>query len=132
MRARLLNRVLLIPLVFTVALASCATAGAGGSRKSSTARITEEELDDWASQDLFTLVQRLRPSWMQARAPVTFQGRPTVAIIIDGQRRQGSLELLRDFKAADVSEVSFLKGRDATTRYGTDMTAGAIIIITRR
>ena len=68
---------------------------------------------------------------MQVRAPVTAQGRPTIAIILDGVRQQGSLELLRNFKASDVAELRFINSRDATTRFGTDMMAGAIAITTK-
>jgi len=118
--------------VLTLGLGACAVGGASsGSARGPADRITPEELDEWASQDLFTIVQRLRPSWMQVRSPVTAQGRPTIAIILDGQRQLGSLEVLRNFKASDVEELRFMNARDATTRYGTDMTAGAILIITK-
>ena len=46
--------------------------------------------------------------------------------------RTPRLRLLRDFKGTDAEEVRYLNARDATTRYGTDMTAGAILISTKR
>jgi hypothetical protein len=42
------------------------------------------------------------------------------------------VEILRSIRAGDVEEARFLNARDATTRYGTDMTAGAIEVVTRR
>lgn len=126
------RRPVIMVLSLTIALAACVSGGAGaGSTRGPADRLTPEELQEWASQDLFNIVQRLRPSWMQVRAPVTSQGRPTVSIILDGQRQEGSLELLRNFKGGDVAEVRFLNARDATTRYGTDMVAGAILIVTK-
>ena len=132
MRSLPLHRVTLVAVALCAGLASCVSGGAStGGTRGPADRITAEELDQWASQDLFTLVQRLRPRWMQVRAPVTAQGRPTIAIILDGVRQQGSLELLRNFKASDVAELRFINSRDATTRFGTDMMAGAIAITTK-
>lgn len=115
-----------------LALASCASGSGSGSRRGPADRLSAEELEEWASQDLFNIIQRLRPTWLQVRAPVTAQGRPTIAVILDGQRQQGSVELLRDLKAGDVQDVRFMNARDATTRFGTDMTAGAILVTTKR
>jgi hypothetical protein len=133
---RTLRRRRLAAVAFTLllSLAACVSGGAGGAGgapRGPSDRLTPEELDQWASQDLFNIVQRLRPAWMQVRAPATAQGRPTVAVVLDGQRLQGSLELLRNFKGGDLAEVRFLDARDATTRYGTDMAAGAILIVTK-
>lgn len=94
-------------------------------------RITAEELQADAAMDLFTLVQRRRPQWLQNRAPSTAQGRQDIAIILDGVRQQGSAEILRSMRSGDVEEVRYMNARDATTRYGTDMTAGAIEVITK-
>ena len=85
-----------------------------------------------SSLDLYAVVQRLRPRWLQVRGAVSAQGRATIAVILDGVRQQGSVELLRGMQAGDVREVRYLGARDATTRYGTDMTAGAIEVFTRR
>jgi hypothetical protein len=91
-----------------------------------------EELQADAAVDLFTLIQRRRPQWLQNRAPSTAQGRQQISVVLDGVRQQGSVEILRSMRAGDVEEVRFLNARDATTRYGTDMTAGAIEVVTRR
>ena len=114
-----------------LALGACASGG-GGSAGGSPDRLTSEQLGEYASLDLYTLVQRLRPRWLQVRGTVTAQGRASIAVVLDGVRQQGSIEILRGLRAADVEELRHLNARDATTMYGTDMAAGAIQIITKR
>lgn len=127
------RRVPLVVLAFSVALGACASSGGGSSSsRSSSTRLTAAELEVDASQDLYTVIQRRRPQWLQNRAPATAQGRQQISVILDGVRQQGGPEVLRSMRAGDVEEVRFLNARDATTRYGTDMTAGAIEVVTKR
>jgi hypothetical protein len=132
MRTPRLRHAALVALALSLALAACAGSGARGGPTGASDVLTTQDLEPWANQDLFTIVQRMRPAWMQNRAPFTGMGRATIAIIVNGQRQDGTLELLRDFKGTDVDEVRYLNARDATTRFGTDMTAGAILISTKR
>jgi hypothetical protein len=117
-----------------LALSACASGGPSDTvpRRGSSDRITADELQQSAGQDLYTVVQRLRPQWLVIRGGVTAQGRATIAVILDGVRQLGSVEVLRSMKAADTQELRFVNARDATTRYGTDMTAGAIEVLTKR
>ncbi len=122
--------ILLVACCALLALSACASGG-GGSAGGSPDRLTSEQLGEYASLDLYTLVQRLRPRWLQVRGTITAQGRASIAVILDGVRQQGSTEILRGMRAADVEELRYLNARDATTMYGTDMAAGAIQIITK-
>ena len=126
------TRILLV--ASCLALAACASGGTSDSapRRGSSDRISAEELQQSVGQDLYTVVQRLRPQWLVVRGGVTAQGRATIAVILDGMRQQGSVEILRTMEASDTQEMRFLNARDATTRYGTDMSAGAIEVITKR
>ena len=126
------RRVPLALLALSVALGACASGGGSSPSRSSSARLTAAELEVDASQDLYTVIQRRRPQWLQNRAPATAQGRQQISVILDGVRQQGGPEVLRSMRAGDVEEVRFLNARDATTRYGTDMTAGAIEVVTKR
>jgi hypothetical protein len=130
------NHPLLTTLALCVAVASCASSGAssgGGSAapRASADHITFEELQQTPGLDLFTAVQRLRPQWLQVRGGVTAQGKATISIFLDGVQQQGSVEILKDMRTTDIQEMRFMNARDATTRYGTDMAAGAIEIVTR-
>jgi hypothetical protein len=134
MRAAWETRVLArtVALLVVLAVAGCASGGGGAATRGSANRITAEEMAEHASLDLYAVVQRLRPRWLQVRGATSVQGRAAIAVILDGVRQQGSIELLRGLRASDIREVRFLGARDATTRYGTDMTAGAIEVFTKR
>lgn len=134
MRTSSFCRASLAALALCVALGACAGGGGAGSSvpRSSSESLGLEELQADAAVDLFTLIQRRRPQWLQNRAPSTAQGRQQISVVLDGVRQQGSVEILRSIRAGDVEEARFLNARDATTRYGTDMTAGAIEVVTRR
>ncbi len=77
--------------------------------------------------DLYTAVSRLRPQWLR---PGTRGQLPEV--IVDGTRRQGGADVLRSMRANEVGELEFMSAADATTRYGTGFTAGAILVSTKR
>lgn len=121
---------LIVALALTVGLGACASSGSSGPRRSST-RITAEEFEDFSQQDVFSIVQRLRPQWLVVRAPASTQGRAQISVIIDGVKQTGSVEVLRSIRGSDVDELRYINARDATTRYGTDNVAGAIEVITK-
>lgn len=126
---------LLIPLavLLSAGLTACASGGGGQSRSSGGGdMLTADEMAEWASQDLFEVIRKLRPRWLQSRAPATAQGRQSLAVILDGVRQDGGPEVLRSFRAGEIGSVQYMNARDATTRYGTDMTGGALIVLTKR
>ncbi len=94
-------------------------------------RITFEELQDDPSLDLLTLIERERPRWMRPRGTTVFSGQVSPAVFIDDVRQPGGVDVLRSLRVTDLQEVRFMNARDATTRYGTDMISGAILV-TRR
>jgi hypothetical protein len=114
-------------------LGGCASpGGGGGSSRGSTNVITQAQISELESLDVYAIVQRLQPRWLQVRGMSSAQGQAQIAVIVDSVRQQGSIELLRSMRGLDVRELRYLNARDATTRYGTDMTAGAIEVFTRR
>ena len=112
-------------------LAGCAGAGggaaAGGARRGSSTRIVADELATVAELDLFGAVNRLRPTWLRPQSRGTLP-----VVVVDGTPQAGGVDALRSMRAADVSELEYMNASDATTRYGTGYTAGAIIVSTRR
>lgn len=132
MRSVWMKRRIVFAAGLFLALGACATSGAGGgtSRGSST-RLTEADIASDQSLDLYTIIQRRRPQWLQVRGGVTTSGPVTIAVILDGQRQQGGLDYLRSIRGSDVEEVRYMNARDATTRYGTNMTGGAIVVVTK-
>lgn len=115
-------------LALVLGLAGCASAGGGsGGPRGSSTHIIPEELATVPQLDLYTAVSRLRPQWLR---PGTRGQLPEV--IVDGTRQQGGADVLRSMRANEVSELEFMSAADATTRYGTGFTAGAILVSTKR
>ena len=124
------------PMVFTLLVfaAACASSGGGEGRTTSGATnvITAEELDAVGNLDLLAAVQRLRPRWLQSRGSATFGGPTSARVILDGVPQNGGLDVLRSIRATDAEELRYMSANDATTRYGTDMVGGAILVIRKR
>ena len=113
----------------TIGLAGCASGGGGGADgapRGSTNRIIESELAPLQQLDCYQAIQRLRPNWLRQR------GSQPPQIMVDGSRQSGGLDVLRAYRAADVQEMRYVSGTDATTRYGTGFDGGAILITTNR
>lgn len=132
MRSRRSASHVLSALALLVALGACASgSGGGGTPRSSSTRLVAADFENDVTFDAYTIIQRYRPRWLQIRGSTTVNGRVEIAVIIDGTRQQGGVEILRSLRGTDVDEIRYLNARDATTRYGTDMTAGAIEVITK-
>ena len=110
-------------LVLCLLLSACAAGTAGGSTGGDT--ISMDELATVSNLSLYDAVQRLRPRWLQARA-----GQPLPRIMMNGSQL-GGVEVLRGMQATDVTSVRYLDSADATTRYGTGYTGGAIELESR-
>lgn len=114
--------------------AACASGGASmeGGARSSRSPITRSEIGDRTAVDLYTLVQQLRPNWLQTRGQVSPTGGVRqVRVAIDG-RLQPSMdaEALRTLHGAEVKEIRFIPGQDAQMRYGMDTEGGVILVTT--
>lgn len=115
-------------------LAACASGGTGSTSgtRSSADRLGTAELEENAGLDLLTLIQQRRPRWLTARARATFAGPTEVSVVIDGVPQMGSAGLLRSIRCAEVQDVRYLSASDATTKFGTDMVGGAIVVTLKR
>lgn len=82
---------------------------------------------------VFEAVRALRPRWLQPRnvASLRSQVRHTPRVYVDGHFR-GEVNELSRLVPYEVAEIRFMSAADATTRFGTNHIAGAIVITTRR
>ncbi len=124
------------PLVAVALLALVgggACASAGGPRASlGQGDITPEELAGTSVNDVMEAISLLRPQWLRSRPTRTINDpEPVVGVVIDGMAR-GTREELAQIPIGQVERISFLNAADATIRYGTGYTGGAIILTTRR
>ena len=132
-------------VILTLA-AACATGGATASddgmtpspaaaRSRNSEIITAAELEDPALGDIDALaaVQRLRPSFLRNRGPVS--GQNTAAgltqISLDGAGLQ-SIGALRNVRANEVAEMRYFSASDAAQRFGTNAASGAVILVKRK
>ena len=131
-------------LITTVALAGCASSGGGGSaasveqsgtrpaRRDSNV-ILADELANAPQGDLFSAVQTLRPAFLQTRGASSFgiaTAPEAIQVYVDGVH-VGDVTMLRQYQARDIKEVRKLSAADATQKYGTGHSQGAILV-TRR
>ena len=113
-----------------VLLAGCAAGsgnGGGGDRNV----ITEETLAEYSGQNAYEVSQRLRPAWLRARGMGMDSSTEGVMVYVDGAPLSGTDEL-RTWDVNQVQEIRYLDARDATTRFGTGHSNGAILVTTKR
>lgn len=134
-----------IPLTVLVLLVTaCASAGSAGTSGTSDVITSEELRSVEGVSTAYDAIQRLRPRFLRGRTG-TFGTRAAadplsrsssagdgsqVVVYLDGVRLGGVSELRR-INADAVQEIRYLNGRDATTKYGTNVGAGVIEVDTR-
>lgn len=136
-----MSRRALLLLITSVAITGCASSGSTAAVEQSGTRsarreanvITADELVNAPQGDLFSAVQTLRPAFLQTRGASSFgvaTAPEAIQVYVDGVH-VGDVTMLRQYQARDIKEVRKLSAADATQKYGTGHSQGAIIV-TRR
>lgn len=100
----------------TLAVAACASAGtAGESRRVDQNLLTREEMATVDVSNLYDVVERLRPRWLQIRAPKSINS-TTEIVVYMGQSYLGGPDVLRQFNMNTVAQLRYL---DAAKAYAT-------------
>jgi len=93
--------------------------------------ITQEEIQNSDESNTLDLIRRLRPAWLRTRSPSRLGGEPAVEpVVYLDNVKYGAIELLRGLDVQILSEVRYLSGPDATMRFGTGHSGGAILVTT--
>jgi hypothetical protein len=101
-------------LLAAIILAGCA-GGAGYERgRSDPHFITPEEIAASNASNLYELVNRLRPRWMQVRAARTFDMREGEIVVYQGQTYLGHLDALRQMNIDAAYAMRYLDGATAS------------------
>ena len=112
----------------TLLAAGCAAGGGGGDvggRTQDRNLITIEDLAPYVgSGTAYDAVRRLRSNWLTGR------GTSSAKVFVDGIL-MGDPTVLRDYQVADIREARFIPSADATMRWGTGYSGGAIEVTTR-
>lgn len=113
--------------VFVLAALVAACAGGAGERgpRRDPSLLTAEELANHPGLNCLEAVRRLRPRWLQGRA-----GDPVA--VRDGTMLGLAEEYLPEIRVGDVESMRYLNATDATMRYGTGVTGGAIVVTSKR
>ena len=82
-------------------------------------------------QTAYDAVRRLRPQFLRKRGSATIaMPQAEIQVYTNGVRRGGPA-ILREIPASSVVEIRYMNSNDATTRYGTDHSNGAILVTTQ-
>ncbi len=90
--------------------------------------ISRPEIEAANVRTAFEVVYKLRPEWLRTRAR-SGAGVDPIRVYLDNAHR-GSVDELRSMFVDDIGEIRHLSASDATTRYGTGHTSGAILVFT--
>lgn len=122
-------------------------AGMDGPSKSRPDRfvITADELTSREAQDVYVVVQALRPTWLQRsgvnmpprgtqRPPApgteTIRDTESIAVYLDGVFLGGA-ESLRNINVSDIAEIRKIRAYQANRLFGPEHPNGAIVVKSR-
>jgi outer membrane murein-binding lipoprotein Lpp len=101
-------------IVAGVLLAGCASGAGREHARSDPHFITPEEIASSNASNLYELVNRLRPRWMQVRAARTFDMREGEIVVYQGQTYLGHLDVLRQMNIDAAYAMRYLDGATAS------------------
>ncbi|MBX6362938.1 MAG: hypothetical protein IRZ00_03635 [Gemmatimonadetes bacterium] len=124
----------LVASVLLVFAGACASAGGPRSGGGSTDRLTRDEVVSVeGARNLYDVVQRLRPRWLQTRAGDRSFGLTTSIVVYQDQSYLGDVDALRQLAPDLAYELRWIDGTTASATLaglGSQHVAGAIIVST--
>jgi hypothetical protein len=126
MRAHSSKTCVTFAVALALGLAGCASSGGGASRPEGATpnRIVQAELQPLGQISPLRAIERLRPRWLRTRSG------DEPRLLVDGSVRN-SLQDLNSYQLSDIDRIEYMSASDATTRFGTGYTGGAILVFTR-
>lgn len=122
-------------LIFGLTVGACASGGSPASSGAVQTRnpdvITSEELARGAYSNAYDAIRQLRPQMLIPRggagsSSLTQQQSYTVRVYVDNV--SVGLSRLRDLSVDGIREIRYFNATDATQRFGTGNSAGAIVV----
>jgi hypothetical protein len=123
MRLHSPQRLVVLALALTLGTAGCASGGSGSTRPpgATTNRIVQAELEALPQMNALQAIERLRNQWLRTRSGDAPQ------LYVDGARRS-SISDLQSILSTEVEQMQYMSAGDATNRFGTGHTGGAILV----
>jgi hypothetical protein len=121
-----------------LAALGCASTGAKSVARGNSNVITSEEIAAGAGATAYEVIQRLRPSYLHTRGAM--RGAPTGdsnnleavdVVVYVGDNRVGGSDQLRQISVNEIREIRYFTASEATTKWGTGHSAGAIQVLSR-
>ena len=120
-----------------VVASACVSSGGGAVPIQNQNVISTEEITQSAAANAYDLIQRLRPNYLRTRGAV--HGTPDKAnklepvdvVVYLNDNRLGTSDQLRQISTMDIREIRYFSSSEATTKWGTGHSAGAIQVVTR-
>jgi hypothetical protein len=140
----------LIALTSFVALIICLSECASGGSTASTAStatapagrpnpdvITAAEMAKSTGQNAYEIIKELRPRFLQSRGATApgagaYSRQPLDPVVYFDERRLGSFDELSQIVVSQISEIRHFNSSEATARWGTGHSAGAILILSKK
>jgi len=99
--------------------------------RSSSDRITHDEIvrGHWANA--YDLIENLRPRWLRAHGPDTILGDPVVVQVHLDDNRLGGVDNLRNIPVGDIESIEWFDPVTAAGRWGADHGNGTIVVTSR-
>lgn len=116
----------------------CASAGASPAARQNQNVISSEEITASSATTAYEVIQKLRPNFLRTRGAV--HGAPVGGtnniemvdlVVYLNENRLGGSEQLRQISTTDIREIRYYGASEATTKWGTGHSAGAIQIVSR-
>ena len=116
----------------------CASSGVPKAGKNQNV-ITAEEIAQTSGMTAYDLIQHLRPNYLRTRGAV--HGSPSAdgtnhleaidVVVYLNETKFGGTDQLRQIAFSDIREIHSYSASEATTKWGTGHSAGAIQVLTR-
>jgi hypothetical protein len=93
--------------------------------------IVRAQLAQLAGRSAFEAVEQFNQRWLRSARGTSVRGVASYPrVVVDGMNR-GDVGIHRQIRSEDVESMRFISASDATTKYGTGFTGGAIEVTTR-
>lgn len=111
----------------------CASAGPReATPRTNQKLLTAEQIAAVPSSNLFEVVRRLRPEWLNTRGNTSLMDETLVsASVYMNGNNMGRVEFLREINTIDVAEVRYFTSAESIARFGMGHQRGVIEVIRR-
>jgi hypothetical protein len=132
-----------IALGVAASLTACASGGSAGTRANPEAAagsmaskeparhanvLTADEIQRSQLTNAYDVISTLRPRWLQTRGVDSFTKPSEIQVYLGSTRMNGGINSLREIAALGITQLEFVDGIAASSRWGLDHASGAIVV----